>query len=150
MRLVEQTGETLVAVARAVGDAFAPVLVPLLPLVQGYVVPAKSVSERSMAGGLLAEVLETQTTSFVPHLDAVLGILRIALVDPEPEVVSNAAFTLGIICQQAGPAVYPAYPTIMQLLYAHGLTADRLRVRIFYSVHHSAVTSCHVFIDAGV
>jgi hypothetical protein len=134
MRLMEQVAETVVAFARASGPVFLQVFVQLLPHIHEYLQPSKKVSERSMATGMLAELIEVLGDDLASHAEAILGLLRMSLTDKEPEVVSNGAYALGQLCQRGGEAMFPFYESALTLLHAHCLTSAHRNVstRVFF------------------
>jgi hypothetical protein len=109
--------DTVAALSAAVGPQFAPYFQRFLPLIARFYKPTKPVSDRSMAIGALAEVVQGMEQGIEPFANDLLQIFLNGMQDVEDEVKSNAAFGIGVLCTFSKDVTAPAYQQILSLLH---------------------------------
>lgn len=119
--LISSASDVVSALAIAFGASFAHLANTFIPAVAKYYKKKKSLPERSLAIGCLGEITLGMKGEITPYTETLLSLFVKSLQDEEGEVRSNAAFGIGLLCQNsnAEDILAPQYGHILQLL--HGL-----------------------------
>lgn len=113
--LVDYAGSILPSLAAAMGGKkFTPWFKMFLPLI----VPkeGKARSERSLAAGTLAELVQSMKEAIIPFSADMFAIFLRGINDPSEDVVSNSVFGMGVLLESCGAALIPKYPEVLGLL----------------------------------
>ncbi|KAJ6607522.1 armadillo-type protein [Mycena sp. CBHHK59/15] len=113
--LISSAGDVVAAMANALGADFAPAFGTFFPLIAKYYKKSRSLNERSSTIGCLAEIMSGMKGSITPSTEPLLELCHRALSDPEPDVLSNAAFAVGLLVENTDMDLTPQY---LQLLGA--------------------------------
>ncbi|KAK0189123.1 armadillo-type protein [Armillaria mellea] len=76
----------------------------------------RSLSDRSSAIGCLAEIIAGMKESVTPSSEPLLELFYRALSDEEPEVLSNAAFGIGLLVEHSQMDLSPQYLHVLAAL----------------------------------
>ncbi|EJD51758.1 ARM repeat-containing protein [Auricularia subglabra TFB-10046 SS5] len=99
--LIQAAGDLVAGLAVALGPDFGRLFVMFFPKISKYYKKKSSLMDRSSAIGVLAEILAGMKSAVTPFTQDVLQLLGKALVDPEPEVVNNACFAVGLVIEHS-------------------------------------------------
>ncbi|KAF9052288.1 ARM repeat-containing protein [Hymenopellis radicata] len=113
--LISSAGDLVSALANILGADFAPAFNTFFPLISKFYKKGRSLSDRSSAIGCLAEIIAGMKGAVTPSSEQLLELFYKALSDEDPEVLSNAAFGLGLLVEHSRMDLSPQY---MQLLAA--------------------------------
>lgn len=69
----------------------------------------RSLSERSSAIGALSEIIAGMKSAVTPQTQPLLELFYRALSDPDPEVLTNAAFASGLLVEHSSVDLSPQY-----------------------------------------
>ncbi|EAU90542.2 importin beta-4 subunit [Coprinopsis cinerea okayama7 len=97
--LISSAGDLVAALANALGVEFVPAFNTFYPLIAKYYRKNRSLSDRSSAIGCFAEIISGIKNGVTEHTAALLELFQKALNDEEPEVLSNAAFAIGLLVE---------------------------------------------------
>lgn len=97
--LISSASDLVGAVAAALGESFVPYAKVFIPHIAKYYKKSKPTSERSMAIGCLGEIAAGMLGGVTEFTETIFPIALKGLSDEEPEVRSNAAYTIGALCQ---------------------------------------------------
>ncbi|KAF9077913.1 armadillo-type protein [Rhodocollybia butyracea] len=97
--LISSAGDLVAALANALGADFAPAFGRFFPLIAKYYKKSRSLSDRSSAIGCLAELIAGMKAAITPSTQPLLELFHQALSDPDAEVLSNAAFAVGLLTE---------------------------------------------------
>ncbi|PFH51906.1 hypothetical protein AMATHDRAFT_58124 [Amanita thiersii Skay4041] len=123
--LVSSAGDLVAALANVMGPAFAPAFDKFYPLITKYYKKHRSLSDRSSAIGCLAEIIAGMKNTVTPHTDVLLDLFFRALNDPDAEVLSNAAFAIGLLVENTEVDLSGQYHNILTALRPlFGVTSD--------------------------
>lgn len=105
------------ALGKAIGPTFITTFnVFITPLLK-FTKESRSFSDRSMAIGCFAEVVESIGTGSIAYLDVILPILQRGLADPMEAVRRNSAFCVATLVKSCREGVVHCYAPFLQLLY---------------------------------
>jgi hypothetical protein len=109
--------ELVGAVARVLGSQFSQYLPQFLPVIGEYAKTSRPASDRSMAIGCLSELLQELDQGTAEHWKSFFlpNILQ-SLVDEDDNVKRNAAFCVGMACENLKEFVADDYPALLQSL----------------------------------
>jgi len=114
--VMDSVVEVIGALAKAIGPAFAPYFEPFrLPLLK-FTKSGRSYSDKAMAIGCFAEVIDEMGSIDPGSAQWVLPLFCGGLEDEMESVRRNSAFGLGAFCAAVGPAAAAHYPMILQSL----------------------------------
>ncbi|KAK0218164.1 armadillo-type protein [Armillaria fumosa] len=99
--LISSAGDLVSALANVLGADFAPAFGTYFPLISKFYKKGRSLSDRSSAIGCLAEIIAGMKESVTPSSEPLLELFYLALSDEEPEVLSNAAFGIGLLVEHS-------------------------------------------------
>lgn len=117
MQLFEAVADVVVALAKSAGHHAVPMLRPILDTLSVYSRSHREVSERSSTIGCIAETVDALGNATTTLAEPLLPVVLASTSDSDPEVRSNAAYALGILCQNAPTTMEPHVPTIMVYLH---------------------------------
>ncbi|KAJ3822148.1 armadillo-type protein [Lentinula raphanica] len=107
--LISSAGDLVAALANALGGDFAPAFSRFFPLIAKYYNKNRSLSDRSSAIGCLAEIIAGMKNAVTPSTEPLLELFYQALSDSEAEVLSNAAFAVGLLTEYSEVDLSPQY-----------------------------------------
>ncbi|KAK7030669.1 importin N-terminal domain-containing protein [Favolaschia claudopus] len=113
--LISSAGDVVAAIANALGADFAPAFGTFYPLIAKYYKKSRSLNERSSTIGCLAEIISGMKGAITPSTQVLLELCHKALSDPEADVLSNAAFAVGLLVENSDMDLTAQY---LQLLGA--------------------------------
>ncbi|KAF8636402.1 hypothetical protein AX17_003584 [Amanita inopinata Kibby_2008] len=114
--LISSAGDLVAALANAMGADFSPAFNTFCPLITKYYKKHRSLSDRSAAIGALAEIIAGMKGAITPHTEFLLDLFFRALSDTEAEVLSNAAFAMGLLVEYSELDLSPQYANILSAL----------------------------------
>ncbi|KAI9598658.1 armadillo-type protein [Syncephalis fuscata] len=114
--LISSSTDMIGALSVALGASFVDYFRVYLPHLLSYYAPNKSTSERSMTIGCIGETTSGLKEGVSEFTETIYAVVSKALVDPEEEVRSNAAFAIGTLCQYSTVDVSSQYPAILAAL----------------------------------
>jgi len=134
--LVSSAGDLVAAVANALGKDFEPAFQKFFPLISKYYVSPlefetpcfrcshafifqkknRSLSDRSSAIGCLAEIISGMKGSITPFTVPLAELFHKALEDNEAEVLSNAAFAIGLLIENSDLDLSSQYLPVLAAL----------------------------------
>ncbi|KAF9168888.1 hypothetical protein BGX20_011086, partial [Mortierella sp. AD010] len=97
--------------------SFIPYAKVFIPHIAKYYKKSKPTSERSMAIGCLGEISAGMLGGVTEFTEVIFPIALKGLSDEEAEVRSNAAYTVGALCQNTNLDISSQYPNILTALY---------------------------------
>ncbi|KAJ7720579.1 armadillo-type protein [Mycena maculata] len=113
--LISSAGDVVAAIANALGADFAPAFNTFYPLIVKYYKKSRSLNERSSTIGCLAEIISGMKGAITPSTEPLLELCHRALSDPDADVLSNAAFAVGLLVENTDMDLTAQY---LQLLAA--------------------------------
>ncbi|KAF7309755.1 Importin N-terminal domain-containing protein [Mycena indigotica] len=123
--LIASAGDVVSAIANALGADFAPAFSTFYPLIAKYYKKSRSLNERSSTIGCLAEIISGMKGAITPSTEPLLELCFKALGDPEADVLSNAAFAVGLLVENSEMDLTPQYlPLLGALRPLFNVTAD--------------------------
>ncbi|KAF7308578.1 Importin N-terminal domain-containing protein [Mycena chlorophos] len=99
--LIASAGDVVSALANALGADFAPAFNTFYPLISKYYKKSRSLNERSSTIGCLAEIISGMKGAITPSTEPLLELCFKALSDPDADVLSNAAFAVGLLVENS-------------------------------------------------
>uniref|UniRef100_A0A8H7XV39 Importin N-terminal domain-containing protein n=1 Tax=Psilocybe cubensis TaxID=181762 RepID=A0A8H7XV39_PSICU len=114
--LISSAGDLVSALANAVGPDFTQAFGTFFPLVSKYYKKTRSLSDRSAAIGCLAEIISGMKGAISPYTSQLFELFARALSDHENEVLSNAAFAIGLLVEYSEVDLSPQYYQILGAL----------------------------------
>ncbi|KAG0362610.1 hypothetical protein BGZ54_008572 [Gamsiella multidivaricata] len=115
--LISSASDLVGALAAALGESFVPYAKVFIPHIAKYYKKSKPTSERSMAIGCLGEIAAGMLSGVTEFTEVIFPIAVKGLSDEEAEVRSNAAYTIGALCQNTNLDISSEYPTLLAALY---------------------------------
>ncbi|KAF8976841.1 hypothetical protein BGZ46_007906, partial [Entomortierella lignicola] len=115
--LISSASDLVGALAAALGESFIPYAKVFIPHIAKYYKKSKPTSERSMAIGCLGEIAAGMLGGVTEFTEVIFPIALKGLSDEEPEVRSNAAYTVGALCQNTNLDISSQYPNLLTALY---------------------------------
>lgn len=115
--LISSAADLVGALSSALGESFVPYAKVFIPHIAKYYKKSKPTSERSMAIGCLGETAAGLLGGVTEFTETIFPIALKGLVDEEAEVRSNAAYTVGVLCQNTNIDISSQYPNILTALY---------------------------------
>ncbi|KJE92079.1 hypothetical protein CAOG_03106 [Capsaspora owczarzaki ATCC 30864] len=114
--LIETAAALLSTCARAVGPAFATHLPKIMRWIGLYAQKDRSESERSLAVGIVAEIVAAAREGTIPYAPMLLEFFLTGLGDPNDEVCSNSSYGTGVVCEVASSVLLPHFGQIFKCL----------------------------------
>jgi hypothetical protein len=113
--LMDAVADLIGALAKAWGVAFCVIFDVLLPVMLKFARSSRPANDRSMAIGALAEVLdELGEGNIAQYLPTIMPACIKGISDSAGTVRRNAAFCVGVACENAGEAAAAHYPAILR------------------------------------
>jgi hypothetical protein len=103
--------------AKQIGSAFVPYFEGLRTPLLKFTKPSRAYSDRAMAIGCFAEVVNEIDAAAATYVDILLPILQGGLADEAESVRRNSAFCVGALCSSCGAALLHLYPQLLQWLH---------------------------------
>ncbi|KAF7370655.1 Importin N-terminal domain-containing protein [Mycena sanguinolenta] len=113
--LISSAGDVVAALANALGADFAPAFPAFFASISKYYKKSRSLNERSSTIGCLAEIISGMKGAITPSTEPLLELCHKALSDSEADVLSNAAFAVGLLVENTDRDLTAQY---LQLLGA--------------------------------
>jgi len=114
--LVNAVCECITSLAKALGPKFEPYWRIFAPLLVRYARPSRSVVDRQMAAGCIAEVSNALKSAGQPFVQELLPRVLPLLSEDDMGVRRNAVFCCGVLCEFGGAAALPYYLPLLQSL----------------------------------
>ncbi|KAL0953706.1 hypothetical protein HGRIS_004898 [Hohenbuehelia grisea] len=114
--LISSAGDLVAALANALGADFVQAFEKFFPLISKYYKKNRSLADRSSSIGTLAEIISGMKGSITPFTEPLLDLFYRALSDNEPEVLSNAAFAVGLLVENSDVDLSPQYLNLLGAL----------------------------------
>jgi hypothetical protein len=115
--LISSASDLVGALAAVLGENFVEYAKIFIPHIAKYYKKTKPTSERSMAIGCLGEIAAGMLGGVTQFTDLIFPIAMKGLSDEEPEVRSNAAYTVGALCQNTTLDISSQYQPLLMALY---------------------------------
>ena len=115
--VISSAADAVGALTAAVGPQFESYCNQFLPLISKFYKKSKPLSDRSMAIGAVAEIVEGLEHGVSAFTADLLNLFLKALVDEEDEVRSNSAFGIGMLCLFSAVDLKPQLPIILDKLH---------------------------------
>ncbi|KAG0289691.1 hypothetical protein BGZ96_006793 [Linnemannia gamsii] len=115
--LISSASDLVGALAAVLGENFVEYAKIFIPHIAKYYKKTKPTSERSMAIGCLGEIAAGMLGGVTQFTDIIFPIALKGLSDEEPEVRSNAAYTVGALCQNTTLDISSQYQPLLLALY---------------------------------
>ncbi|KAL2315583.1 putative importin subunit beta-4 [Schizosaccharomyces pombe] len=113
--LIDSACDVVIALAVALGGSFADSFKVFYPQIVKYYM-SKNGNERAMAVACVGEVAGGIESAITPFTRDVFSLFMTALEDSEGEVRSNAAYSMGLLCQFSTEDLSSEYLNILQKL----------------------------------
>ncbi|KAG7093478.1 hypothetical protein E1B28_007153 [Marasmius oreades] len=114
--LISSAGDLVAALANVLGADFQPAFQRFLPLIAKFYKTSRSLSDRSSAIGCLAEIITGMKSAITPSTEPLLELFYKALGDSDAEVLSNAAFAVGLLVEHSEIDLSPHYLHLLAAL----------------------------------
>ncbi|KAJ8521728.1 hypothetical protein ONZ45_g1611 [Pleurotus djamor] len=114
--LISSAGDLVSALANTIGSDFDKAFNVFFPLISKYYKKSRSLSDRSSSIGCLAEIISGMKGAITPHTEALLNLFFKALNDSEAEVLSNAAFAIGLLVENTDIDLSPQFIHILSAI----------------------------------
>ncbi|KDR80526.1 hypothetical protein GALMADRAFT_240827 [Galerina marginata CBS 339.88] len=114
--LISSAGDLVASLANALGSDFAQAFTTFYPLIAKYYKKSRSLSDRSSAIGCLAEIISGMKGAITPYTAQLFELFTRALNDAENEVLSNAAFAMGLLVEYSEADLSPQYLQLLTTL----------------------------------
>jgi hypothetical protein len=114
--VMDSVTDLIGSLAKALGTSFLPQFDQLLPLLLKFARPSRVHSDRSMAIGCFADVLQHTGPDCIKYTNSVLNLVPDGLADSEQTVRRNSAFCLGALVGSTGTALVPQFMQFLQML----------------------------------
>ncbi|EGF82165.1 hypothetical protein BATDEDRAFT_86921 [Batrachochytrium dendrobatidis JAM81] len=115
--VISTAADALGGLAAALGPEYGSYFSPFFPLIAKHYQKSKPVSDRSMAIGTLAEIVDGLEHGVSPFTQDLLPLFIKSLRDEDDEVRSNGAFGIGLLIYYSTTDLSSYYPQLLQLLY---------------------------------
>ncbi|TFK29742.1 importin beta-4 subunit [Coprinopsis marcescibilis] len=114
--LISSAGDLVASLANVLGPTFVPAFEKFYPLIAKYYRKNRSLSDRSSAIGCFAEIISGIKGGVTNHTGPLLELFLKALADEEAEVLSNAAFAIGLLVEYSDADLSQQYIPILASL----------------------------------
>lgn len=115
--LISSSADCVAAMATCLGAGFAQYFSHFFPLIKKYFKASRTLSDRSMAVGSLAEIAEGLEDGVTPFTNDLMSIFINGMSDEEDEVKSNSGFGAGVLCLNTKQDVTAYIPQLLTLLH---------------------------------
>lgn len=103
--------------AKVMGEPFSAHFDVLLPHLLRYMKPSRAHSDRSMALGCFAEVVQEVGPVAAKYVETALPIIQQSLLDEMEGVRRNAVFFAGVLVESVGKDMSPLFTQLLQMMY---------------------------------
>jgi len=114
--VISSASDVIGSMALVLGDQFKEYFEGFYPAIVSFYNPAKAPNERNMAIGTLGEIAAGIKGTISPYTEEILQVLMAGLKDENNEVNSNAAYSIGILCENTQLDISSYYPEILSSL----------------------------------
>eukprot|EP01041_Mallomonas_annulata_P009311 gene9311-19329_t len=115
--VMDNVCELIGAIARVSGPAFIPYFEHIKAPLLKFTKPSRIYTDRSVAIGCFAEVLdEIGPPAAALYRDVLLPLIQTGLADETESVRRNCAYCLGALCVHSGESLAPHYTQLLQWL----------------------------------
>jgi len=114
--VISSASDVIGAMALVLGEQFKEYFEGFYPSIVSFYNPAKAPNERNMAIGTLGEIAAGIKGTISPYTEEILKVLMAGLKDENNEVNSNAAYSIGILCENTQLDISSYYPEILSSL----------------------------------
>jgi len=114
--VISSASDIISSMALVFGDQFKEYFEGFYPNIVSFYNPAKAPNQRNMALGTLGEIIVGIKGVITPYTEDVLKILMAGLNDENNEVNSNAAYSIGVLCENTQLDISSYYPEILSRL----------------------------------
>ena len=104
-------------IAKALGPGFVPYFDQFKGHLLKYTKKNRPYTDRAMAIGCFAEVMDEIDDKACAYVDTLIPILQTGLSDPMEAVRRNCAFCIGVLSQNAAKVMVPNYLQVLQWIY---------------------------------
>jgi len=116
--LIENVGDLIGAYAALLGDAFLPFFDGFIEALKNYLNASRPANDRLMAVGCVAECVKhfDSREANLRYFETMKDTLKLALADGNYSLRRNAAYCVGVFCENTGGGAAGAYPELLQAL----------------------------------
>jgi len=114
--VISSASDVIGSMALVLGEQFKEYFEGFYPSIVSFYNPAKATNERNMAIGTLGEIAAGIKGIITPYTEDILKVLMAGLKDESNEVNSNAAYSVGILCENTQLDISSYYPEILSSL----------------------------------
>ena len=114
--VISSASDVIASMALVLGEQFKEYFEGFYPSIVSFYSPAKATNERNMAIGTLGEIAAGIKGSITPYTEEILKVLMAGLKDENNEVNSNAAYSIGVLCENTQLDISSYYPEILSSL----------------------------------
>jgi len=114
--VISSASDVIGSMAYVLGDQFKEYFEGFYPAIVSFYNPAKAPNERNMAIGTLGEIAAGIKGTISPYTEEILQVLMAGLKDENNEVNSNAAYSIGVLCENTQLDISSYYPEILSNL----------------------------------
>jgi len=114
--VISTASDVISSMALVLGDQFKEYFEGFYPNIVSFYNPAKAPNERNMAIGTLGEIAAGIKGTITPYTEEILKVLMAGLKDESNEVNSNAAYSIGVLCENTQLDISSYYPEILSSL----------------------------------
>lgn len=114
--VISSASDVIGSMALVLGEQFKEYFEGFYPNIVSFYSPSKAPNERNMAIGTLGEIAAGIKSLITPYTEEILKVLMAGLKDESNEVNSNAAYSIGILCENTELDISSYYPEILSSL----------------------------------
>ncbi|ORY87166.1 karyopherin Kap123 [Protomyces lactucae-debilis] len=114
--LLDAASEVIISLSFALGDQFVQPFGLYLPFLKQLASPPSPDSSRASALAAFAEVAGGLKSGITPYTESFYKLISSGLGDENPEVRSNSAYAMGLLCEHSKLDLSSEYMTILQKL----------------------------------
>ena len=122
--LISAASDLVASFASILGPDFAQLFGQLFPLLSKYYSKNRSLSERTSTIGCMGEIITGMKGGVTPFTQDVFTLISQGFSDEDPEVRSNAAFSMGVLIENSDLDMSGQYLTILTALRPYFVVAD--------------------------
>eukprot|EP00899_Mesostigma_viride_P014208 jgi/Mesvir1/22789/Mv14177-RA.1 len=127
--LMDAACELLPSMATVLKEQFVPLLQHHFNNLMRYAKPSRTSADRTMVVACFAEVVRAMGPSVAPFADAIFPLAMKELSQPESSNRRNAAFCLGVLCEQCPDHAAKLCPQLLQKLHPLFFSSEEGGVR---------------------
>jgi hypothetical protein len=115
--VIDAVSDLIGMIAKSVGGDFMPYFDVIGPSLIKYADPKRVYTDRSMALGCFAEVIQEIGEASFKYVPTLLPFVKAGLSDTMESVRRNSAFCVGVMIQSCKVLMRPHYPSLLQALH---------------------------------